>query len=133
MRAGREPLFTQALPQPTVDQRPACSVAVARDRRVFSWLIAVTWVLFAALYVVGGYTDSGRRHEIPGGVAGFVKVASVADDYDLLDDARREEPTGNANTPHAAPVYSSIQSEDGDLLDDARREETRGAQNSTRI
>ena len=135
MRTGRDQLVTQALPKLTVERRRARSVAIPRDRRIYrrliAWLIALPLILFAATYAMWNRTDAGRRDEIRSSAGGFVKVAA-ADDYDLLDDAQREEMSGMANTPHAARVYSRSRSEDSDTLDDAQREEPRGAQNTPR-
>jgi hypothetical protein len=136
MRAGRDLLVSQALHRLTIDRHPARSVAVTRNRRFYlrlvAWLIGLPVLLFIVLFPAWNRVSSIHRNEIHGGVAGFVKVAS-ADDYDLLDDAQREETSGMLNAPHAAQVYSRIKSDDSDALDDAQREETRGAQTTTRI
>jgi hypothetical protein len=135
MRTGRDPLVTQALPKLTGERRHARSVAIPRDRRMYrhliAWLIALPFIVFAAMHAMWSRTDAGHRDEIRGGIAAFVKVAA-ADDYDLLDDAQREETSGMANTPHAARVDLRGRSQESDTLDDAQREDPRGAQNTPR-
>jgi hypothetical protein len=135
MRVGRDPLVTQALPRLTIDPRRARSVAIPRDRRIYrrmaAWLIALPFILFAAMHAAWNRADPSHHNEIRGGVNGFVKVAA-ADGNDLLDDAQREDTSGMAKSPHTAPVYSRIRSEDSDTLDDAQREDMRGVQNTPR-
>ena len=145
MSADRDPLVTQALPKLTVSREQAVRagkrIAPESDRRpnyrpgrVAGWLIALPLFLFAAWHAAWNRTDVRTVTEPRHSIAGFLKMSSSsAEDYDLLDDAQREEMQDAVNAPRASHVFSRAPVEGGDQIDDAQREDPVTQPNTVRI